>query len=121
MTREEAILFIDELDLFFKNNLGRLSRLARCSGKTKSIHESIILTAQYREGLASVKKVLENGPEGCTDELTFLTMRESCKYGHDSYNGEYLDWTCHHNDNIPAGCSWGECNMTMCPILKGEE
>lgn len=120
MTREEAILFIDELDLFFKNNLERMSRLARYSGKTKSIYESIILTAQYREGLASVKKVLEKGSENCTDDV-FDKMKWRCEYGHLSYDKNRVgSWTCHHVNNKPKGCIWGTCDKSVCPILKGE-
>lgn len=51
----------------------------------------------------------------------FEKMKYCCMYGYISYDEDRIaDWTCHHKDNKPGGCSWGNCNASTCPILKGE-
>lgn len=43
-----------------------------------------------------------------------------CKPGFDEMVGYAAD-TCRHNDNKPKGCSWGECNEDICPLLKNKK
>lgn len=49
----------------------------------------------------------------------FKTATEGCEYWHegfDDFKGGWID-TCRHPDNIPEGCSWGECDLEACPIF----
>ena len=56
-------------------------------------------------------------------QVSFQWIKEICKYNHIGLDGEsHLDdaWiaTCRNKNNHPKGCSWGECNSEVCPLLK---
>lgn len=128
MTREEAIQLLREIDAFYLNGLHLMSGM-RGNGKSSMTHAAIVQYMKYRQALGMARQALENSVKGsrslpdvckgCTD--VFETMRHSCRYGHDSYDEDHnLEWTCHHMNNKPDGCSWGTCDKSVCPILKGE-
>jgi hypothetical protein len=53
-------------------------------------------------------------------ERQFKAIQRFCKYcevGFDRQKG-YPELTCRHRENIPRGCSWGECNQDVCLFIK---
>lgn len=86
-------------------------------------------TIQIVEDNATISAPIERSAEQTTSENishsstfsdAFRIMRYCCKYGHTSYDENRIgNWTCHHSDNKPNGDSWGDCDISLCPILKG--
>ena len=56
-------------------------------------------------------------------QMTFEQLKNICKYcewGFDPLEDPSRLLTCRNKDNIPQGSSWGNCNISECPLLKRE-
>lgn len=56
--------------------------------------------------------------------VSFEFIKENCKHGamgHEDGMGSDVIETCRHESNKPKGCSWGDCNKEVCPILKEKD
>lgn len=53
--------------------------------------------------------------------LPFHQFAEYCRYSHGGFDIDrnYIA-TCKNKENIPFGHSYGECNASVCPALKGK-
>ncbi len=67
-----------------------------------------------------LESAIKHCEEVAEENDDFKTATANCQYWHegfDDYKGGWID-TCRHPDNIPEGCSWGECDFEVCPIFE---
>ncbi len=113
MRKEEAVAIINVIIREIKSQTFAVS-------STHSDRKFINRNLDRIHALNKAKEALNSGSDDCTD--VFDKMKYRCEYGHLSYDENRVgSWTCHHNNNRPKGCSWGTCDRSVCPILKGGE
>lgn len=51
----------------------------------------------------------------------FFPLTRVCKHHTYSYDEDrqVVD-ACHHPNNTPSGCSWGDCRLDVCPVWRKE-
>lgn len=54
-------------------------------------------------------------------KVSFRDIKNICVHHALGIEDGFVFSTCRDKDNIPKGCSWGECKQDKCPFLKGKE
>ena len=63
-----------------------------------------------------LEEAIQHCIEVAEEKDDFMTATAECKWWHRGWEDGWVD-TCRHPDNIPEGCSWGECDINACPIF----
>ena len=66
--------------------------------------------------MKSLEETIKYCMEVIEEQSDFKTATRGCEYWHIGWEDQWVD-TCRHPDNIPEGCSWGKCNLQVCPIF----
>ncbi|HEY8890233.1 MAG TPA: hypothetical protein VIM70_08240 [Clostridium sp.] len=53
-----------------------------------------------------------------TYKVYFDFIQNICKCKEYGFEENITVDTCRHEKNHPKGCSWGNCNEVVCPLLK---